>query len=325
MCFLPLRASSRAPGENLQRTFKSTSPCIFFFILQVGSLSEIRAGHPNWEWAADLYDGIGNLYQDQAKFDEALEWYTKALRIVESNSQSCDEIARLALSRAVSYERIGMVYRKQGEFGDNKSGLGNALLQFQKALEIKTSIFGSDHQELAVCYGHIGQVLGSMQRHEEALVQLQKCHDIEVKHHGSDSWTVAVALQGMGMSYRKLGLYEKALECCQKEREIVLRLHGADHCSTADSHETVGSVFFFMKKYEEALVQHQRALEIRTRMLPPNNPETKRGLVKIAITLMKLGRHEQAQLFFQKYGIPAEMARNPALLQRLIQSIEGNS
>ena len=123
------------------------------------------------------------------------------------------------------------------------------------------------------------------------------------------------------MSYRKLGLYEKALECCQKEREIVLRLHGADHCSTADSYETVGSVFFFMKKYEEALVQHQRALEIRTRMLPPNNPITKRGLGKIAITLMKLGRHEQAQPFFQKIGIPAEMARNPALLQQLEQHI----
>ena len=82
----------------MQRTFKSTSPCIFFYILQVGSLSDVRAGHPNWEWAADLYDDIGNLYQDQGKFDEALECYTKALRIVERNSQSCDEIARLAKS-----------------------------------------------------------------------------------------------------------------------------------------------------------------------------------------------------------------------------------
>ena len=52
---------------------------------------------------------------------------------------------------ASSFINIGAVYAGKGD-------LENALCQFQKALEIQTRVFGSDHLDVAASYNNIGAV-----------------------------------------------------------------------------------------------------------------------------------------------------------------------
>ena len=61
---------------------------------------------------------------------------------------------------------------------DRRGDLENALLQFKKALEIRTRLFGSEHPELAGSHLNIGAVYDSQGRYEEALVQYQQALEV---------------------------------------------------------------------------------------------------------------------------------------------------
>ena len=54
---------------------------------------------------------------------------------------------------ADSFNNIGAVYAGEGD-------LENALVQHQKALEIRTRVFGSEHPDVAASYQNIGMVYG---------------------------------------------------------------------------------------------------------------------------------------------------------------------
>ena len=85
---------------------------------------------------------------------------------------------------ADSYNNIGVVYRKKGD-------LENALLQYQRALEIRTRVFGSEHPDVAGSHLNIGAVYNSQGRYEEALVQYQQALEVFLAVYGQEhqcSW-----------------------------------------------------------------------------------------------------------------------------------------
>ena len=68
---------------------------------------------------------------------------------------------------ADSYNNIGEVYRRKGD-------LENALLQHQRALEIRTRVFGSEHPDVATSCNNIGAVYLEKGDLENALLQFQR-------------------------------------------------------------------------------------------------------------------------------------------------------
>ena len=72
---------------------------------------------------------------------------------------------------ADSFNNIGNVYLQKGD-------LGNALVQYQKALEIRTRVFGSDHPDVAASFYNIGNVYLAKGDLENALFQLNKGLDV---------------------------------------------------------------------------------------------------------------------------------------------------
>ena len=85
---------------------------------------------------------------------------------------------------AASYSNIGVVYQEKGD-------LENALLQHQRALEIRTRVFGSEHPFVGKSRHGIGIVLYRMGKHEEALVQYQKALEVFLAVHGQEHLDVA--------------------------------------------------------------------------------------------------------------------------------------
>ena len=100
---------------------------------------------------------------------------------------------------ATSYNNMGVVYRKKGD-------LENALLQFQRALEIRTRVFGSEHPDVAKSRHGIGNVLSSMGKHEEALVQYQKALEVFLTVYGQEHPLVADAKENIGLVYEETGV-----------------------------------------------------------------------------------------------------------------------
>ena len=81
---------------------------------------------------------------------------------------------------ATSFNNIGNVYLAKGD-------LENALVQHQKALEIKTRVFGSEHLDVAKSYNNIGKVYNRQGKYEEALEMFTKSLDIKTRIYGGDN------------------------------------------------------------------------------------------------------------------------------------------
>ena len=80
---------------------------------------------------------------------------------------------------AASFYNIGNVYLAKGD-------LENALVQYQKALEIRTRVFGSDHPDVAASYQNIGIVYGKKGDRAAATEMYTKAYHIYLKKLGPD-------------------------------------------------------------------------------------------------------------------------------------------
>ena len=80
---------------------------------------------------------------------------------------------------ASSFINIGAVYAGKGDFE-------NALVQYQKALEIRTRVFGSDHPDVAGSYQNLAVVYRSQKNHVQTKEMATKAYHIFLKKLGPD-------------------------------------------------------------------------------------------------------------------------------------------
>ena len=79
--------------------------------------------------------------------------------------------ARTILDVAKSYNNIGIVYKNQGKYEE-------ALVQYSRALEIKTRVLGQDHPNVADTCENIGLVLKQQGEVEKAKDKFEEAADI---------------------------------------------------------------------------------------------------------------------------------------------------
>ena len=80
---------------------------------------------------------------------------------------------------AASFINIGAVYAGKGD-------VENALVQYQKALEIRTRVFGSDHPDVAVSYQNLAAVYQRQGNHVQTKEMVTKAYHIFLKVLGPD-------------------------------------------------------------------------------------------------------------------------------------------
>jgi tetratricopeptide (TPR) repeat protein len=80
---------------------------------------------------------------------------------------------------ADSFNNIGAVYAGKGD-------LENALVQYQKALEIRTRVFGSDNPDVAVSYQNLAAVYQGQGNHVQTKEMATKAYHIFLKKLGPD-------------------------------------------------------------------------------------------------------------------------------------------
>ena len=86
--------------------------------------------HPD---VAASYNNIANIYDDQGKYEEALEMHTKSLDI-KTRMYGVDN----HLDVAASYMGLGIVYESLGKYEE-------ALEMYTKSLDIQTRVHGGDN------------------------------------------------------------------------------------------------------------------------------------------------------------------------------------
>ena len=236
------QGGGRADRDGLDNImFMCQQAGIFFYIVSVqprealhmheaaldSAIARHGDDHPN---VAACHGNIGNVYQAQGNYDEALVQQQKCLEItIRVLGCEHEQVATL-------YYNIGCVYRMQGDYE-------NALLQYQKSLEISIRVLGCDSAEVAGSYNNIGNVYSKQNDYEKALHQFQKSLEIKLRVYGQKHSFVADSYHNIGSLSKSQGRGEETLDQYTKALEIKIRVYGQDYPSVADTKHGMGQVY----------------------------------------------------------------------------------
>ncbi len=225
---------------------------------------------------------LGKAYQQQNKFDKAIEYSEQAEKLaVKLNFSSglarcCRNLGSIYIDNADytramkfhslalknylilgdkkgianSYNNIGIVYRNQGDFE-------NALENYRVSLKVRLEL--GDKKAIASSYNNIGNIYmdkGDYPKAVEAfLVALKINEELGDKKGLSNSYN------NIGIIYKKQENYKKALE--NYLQSLKLREELGDEKLMADVYNNIGFIYVMQGDYEKALDSQLKALKVR--------------------------------------------------------------
>lgn len=292
-------------------------------------LSACGVKDDNNYWEAVAYSNIGSIYFSHGDYNQALEYYEKALKIwLDIFSGNHHEVA-------TNYNNVGYAYQSQGEYtkalefyekalkiwlgisggnhlavatiynniGSINSSQRNytqALECYEKALSIQLHILGENHPNIATIYNNIGFVYDSQGYNAKALEYYEKASRIWQDAFGENHPDVALVYSNIGSAYDSQGDYTRALEYNEKALKIWLAAFGENHPDVATIYNNIGAAYDSQEDYTQALEYYGKALKIRLEILGENHPDLATTYNNIGIVYFKQGDYAQALEYFEK-------------------------
>ena len=177
----------------------------------------------------------------------------------EANTISVSIHGKEHVAVAGSYNNLGNVLRKLGEYNEAKE-------YYKKALVITSRIYGREHADVATSYNNLGVVYSDLRRHIQAKEYHEKALNIEKKIYGEEHADVARSYNNLGNVHSDLGQYNKAKEYHVKALTIRRKIYGDEHADIAGSYNNLGNVFRNLGQYIPAKECHEKALKIRRKI-----------------------------------------------------------
>jgi tetratricopeptide (TPR) repeat protein len=189
-----------------------------------------------------LLHGIGSVYSQTGKVDEALTHFQQALPIRREVHDRSGEGATL--------HNIGSVYSQTGKVDE-------ALTHFQQALPIRREVHdrsgeGATLHGIGSVYLNVGKVDEALTHFQQALPILREVHDRSGE---------GATLHGIGSVYLNVGKVDEALTHFQQALPILREVH--DRKGEGATLHGIGRVYSKTGKVDEALTHFQHALTIR--------------------------------------------------------------
>ncbi|CAF1253126.1 unnamed protein product [Didymodactylos carnosus] len=197
---------------------------------------------------------LGTLVMKMGEYEKAEEFY---LLMLETGSQKDSDVAAI-------YNQLGLSY---DERGNNEQ----ALVYYNKGLDIYQKCLPADSLSLATTYSNIGNVYSNKGDFDQALMNLNKALQIQLKTLSADHPSAASTYNNIGVVYDKKKQYDRALEYyhkCLKIRQAVLP---QNHPLLATAYNNIGVVHVNRGDGTRALKYYAMSLQIRLRSLPQNH------------------------------------------------------
>ena len=239
------------------------------------------------KYMARLFNEFGDTYRKLGEFDQAEDYYQKALEI---------EVKQLGPNHvdvATSYNNIGQVYSKKGDFD-------KAMDYYQRALEIKEKQLCPNHVDVAVSYNNIGLVYSKKGDFDKAMDYFQRALEIQEKQLSPNRVHVALSYKNIGLVYSKKGDFDKAVDYYERALETEEKQLGPNHVHVALSYNHIGLVYSKKGAFDKAMDYYQRALEIEEKQLGRNQVDVAVSYNNIGLVYYEKGDLDQAKDYYQR-------------------------
>jgi tetratricopeptide (TPR) repeat protein len=255
---------------------------------------------------ARLLDTLGGIHTELGLFNQARPLLDESLGIHERlNGQDSLEVAATLV-------RLGSLAQR--------SGKGDAVALFQRALAIREARLGPANAEVAEVLGKLGMTLASKGRYEEAEKMLHRALALHKQLWGDRDPRVAKVLHNLGgiEYYRhRIPEAERLLKGALEIREATLP---PDDPDLAGSREALALLRQDQGRPAEAAPLLERLVATSEKVYGPSHPEFARTLFNLGLARKALGEDAAARQLIERALAIDERALTPAHPQ-LVQTL----
>jgi tetratricopeptide (TPR) repeat protein len=233
----PVKASSLISGNELLKVGedfkKSNSPDSAIKYFKLAALEFEKEKNTASFIHANNQAGI--LLTRQDNYSEAKSILEKSLFAANDPSDS------IQLLIATTYISLGVVFGGEDDFV-------RALVNHNKALEIRLRILGNDHRDVATSYGNIGNIYFRKKEYDEAIVNHTKALQIRQKLFGEMGVEVIQSYANLGNAFREQKKFDTALNYFEKALAGKIAQVGEGHKELSRYYKSISDVYYLMKK-----------------------------------------------------------------------------
>ncbi|KAN0072988.1 HET domain containing protein [Elaphomyces granulatus] len=235
------------------------------------------------EWALH---GLGLLYADQGKLDEAEKMYQRALQGYEK-ALGPDHTSTL-----LTVNNLGLLYADQGKLDEAEKMYQRALQGYEKAL-------GPDHTSTLHTVNNLGNLYADQGKLDEAETMYQRALQGYEKALGPDHTSTLRTVNNLGLLYADLGKLDEAEKMYQRALQGYEKALGPDHTSTLDTVNNLGLLYADQGKLDEAEMMYQRALQGYEKALGPGHTSTLQTVSNLGILYKSQGKLDEAEKMYR--------------------------
>jgi tetratricopeptide (TPR) repeat protein len=205
-------------------------------------------------------NGLGNVYSDQGRYNEAIAEYLQAIALDPNYAAPHNGLGNV-YSKTGRYDKAIVEYKQtialEPKFALPHNGLGNvfrhlgrydeAIAKYQRAIVL-------DPKD-ALPHNGLGNVYGQSGRYDEAIANFQQAITLDPKD--------ALPHNGLGNVYRQLGRYDEAI--AEYQQAIAL------DPKYAAPHNGLGNIYRQLDRCDEAIAEYQQAIALDPKYAAPHN------------------------------------------------------
>jgi tetratricopeptide (TPR) repeat protein len=260
---------------------------IFFLaaaVVTAGDLTVLTGIRSNTPWSHLLIAGVDAQMRGQN--EAAAAAYNSALRLIPANERA----DRVEL--AFAENALGVCYYNLGRFKE-------ARMLYERALDLRQDVFGSDDPQVAVVLNNIADVDLIEGQYDHAVRYCRRALAIDENALGANAPLVANDLNSLGVATAKRGKLASALRLLQRAVDIA-RSTNPPHARLTDYLGNLAGVMSLTGHFEEAEKAQNDVLDMQKAQRGRTHHSVAVTLVRLADCAIRLKRYAAAVLHIQE-------------------------
>jgi len=230
---------------------------------------------------ADVANSLGNIYQVNSQFEQALEYHQLTLKLRTENLPE-DDVQIASANNNIAADLINFWQTTK------------ALPYAKKALQGYESALPAGHPWTAVARNNLAVILGREGRKKEAFKVLNEALDEASHRLGAEHPDVADIWYNIAVNLFDLGRQEECFAAAQKYLDLMQKAFGSDSTRTLLAQRRLINLHRFERNDEVTLAAFEENLERQRRVSGEKSLRTLIARAYVAQTLLELKEYTRA-------------------------------
>lgn len=246
------------------------------------------------ETYVNILTGLANLRSETGKWQESLNLYIRAQKIIENNPDISRELeantqnymgslylkesetikAKEYLEKAYSFysEKYGKNSLKALSVSDNLASISilnneydKAIPALENSLQIKSIKLGAGNPEVADLHNKLASALFETGRIEDAGSHYEKALQLLTPLSNTEKTKIDALYNNLGIFYKSTGNFRKSIEYFELSQQLKTSLYGSESIQAANALNNIGTTYDKLGNYGKAMDYYNSAEKIINR------------------------------------------------------------